>query len=153
MAPHYETGGDNIYFVKIRATEEFDPEYVDPEIEPKFTDQLIKIRVTNITEKPEFITPPYFSIDEQTDKAFTVEVTTRDQNKNLVIQLDPRFSDGDNRHFMEAEQGNAFQFVFPPDYENPDNDTDNIYLMALRAGPIDPDTGAPLEVWSYHFTK
>ena len=133
-----DVGLDNNYKVLVRATEDDDTGL--------YAEQLIEVQIINEVEVPGFVeafdpvhTDANFSIVEQQQKEFLINATTEDENKNLLVRIS---GDGpDDRLFTFDSSTNLLSFVYPPDYENPeDEDRDNLYEILMQVNPFDVDS-------------
>ena len=129
-----DLGMDNRYQTIIRITE-FNEE-------AKFSEMLIEVQVQNNVEPPTFSArydPVFedanFSIVEQQVDSFEINATTLDLNKNLLIEIS---QDGPDDHLFEFNSSsNRLSFIFPPDYENPENvEGDNLYEVHMQVSPV-----------------
>jgi hypothetical protein len=132
-----DVGLDNNYKVLVRATEDDDTGL--------YAEQLIEVQIINEVEVPSFVeafdpvfTDANFSIVEQQEKQFPISGATEDENKNLLIRIS---GDGpDDRLFTFDSTSNLLSFVYPPDYENPeDAGRDNLYEVLMQVNPFDLD--------------
>ena len=125
---------DNRYQTIIRVTE-FNED-------AKSSEMLIEVQVQNNVEPPSF-EPKFdalyadanFSIIEQRVESFEINASTIDRNKNLLIEIS---GEGPDDHLFEFNSSsNQLSFLFPPDYENPENaNGDNLYEVHMQVSPV-----------------
>ena len=129
-----DLGMDNRYQTIIRVTE-FNED-------AKSSEMLIEVQVQNNVEPPSF-EPKFdalyadanFSIIEQRVESFEINASTIDRNKNLLIEIS---GEGPDDHLFEFNSSsNQLSFLFPPDYENPENaNGDNLYEVHMQVSPV-----------------
>ena len=129
-----DLGLDNRYQALIRITEFND--------EAKFNEMLVEVQVVNNVEPPIFAAkydPVFedanFSIVEQKVEYFEINASTKDQNKNLLIEIS---QEGPDDHLFEFNSSsNKLSFLFPPDYENPESTNgNNLYEVRMQVSPV-----------------
>ena len=129
-APDFETpislNSDNIYDVRIEATDGFNPSI--------FTD--FNIEVDDVNETPVFTNGTTFSVNE--GEVVAAQVTTSDpENDTITYSIASDVADGS---LFEVEADGTVKFLSAPDFETPlSSNNDNNYAVRIVATDGDND--------------